>query len=561
MRQVLFRVPLDGSWDWGPFGNVPVFGMGLVLIAWVLFGLFWLYQNRALLAMIRQRSFSGGFGWLGAVLFWGVVAVVIVMLPQWVHRGTDQTIADTTQAITQLEATANSFKTAKERQQWNVEYEAAYEARDAAWRSKRDFQSAITAYEAEIVANPERLQAYYRLIWILATAPDETVRDGKRAVLLSQKIEQRMAREHSTSLDIRAAAYAENGDFEKAVQLSQRASRRAAAMKGLPRTAEIGHLNRIRHRMGLYKNQRAYRDEFSGVAVPVFGYGVMLFFGFVCSGGLAIRHARLVGIPKETIWDVVLWLLVAGIGGARLFHIVQYRAEVFDGKNGFGENFIAAINLREGGLVLYGGVILGLIAFLLFCFRRRLSPLLMTDILVPSFFVGLAFGRFGCFMNGCCYGDRCELPWSVTFPLGSVPDIAMLNNGFVNVGEAVTLSLHPSQIYSSINALILALLMSFYFKVRRRDGALLGLALFVYPVARFLIEFLRGDEMGQFNTSLTISQWVSVSLFLLGIVYWAWLLRRPIKVTTTSNSAASGSAEQSADKTVPPSSEVASTTV
>jgi len=177
--------------------------------------------------------------------------------------------------------------------------------------------------------------------------------------------------------------------------------------------------------------------------------------------------------------------------------------------------------------VLYGGVLTAIAAYLIFCRRRRLNTLLMSDILIPSIFIGLAFGRLGCFLNGCCYGDRCTLPWSVTFPTGSVPDAALVHRGFVGAAELINFSLHPTQIYSALNAAVLLLLTASYFKYRHKDGAVLTLALLVYPVTRFVIEYLRGDELSKFNTSLTISQWVSIGLFSMGIAFLWWLTSRP----------------------------------
>jgi phosphatidylglycerol:prolipoprotein diacylglycerol transferase len=146
---------------------------------------------------------------------------------------------------------------------------------------------------------------------------------------------------------------------------------------------------------------------------------------------------------------------------------------------------------------------------------------------MPSVFLGVAFGRLGCFLNGCCYGDRCELPWAVTFPLGSVPDMALVQRGFIAPDATHVFALHPTQIYSSLDGLVLFLLTSAYFHYRHRDGAVVALGALSYAVTRFAMEFLRGDEMGQFNTTLTISQWISIGIFLAGLVYLAWLNRRP----------------------------------
>lgn len=262
-------------------------------------------------------------------------------------------------------------------------------------------------------------------------------------------------------------------------------------------------------------------------SVPVFGYGFMLFAGFLVGGWTAGRRAERAGLSRDLIWDLAMWVFFAGIVGARLFYVVQYHDRVFAGRNGLAQHLFALVNLPDGGLVLYGGVLLAIAAYVLFCRVRNVNGLALADVVVPSIFVGLAFGRFGCFLNGCCYGDVCHLPWAVTFPRGSVPFIALVNRGFLTSDAAASLPLHPTQLYSSINALVLAFLTATYFRYRPKHGAVVALGLMTYPVTRIVIEILRGDEMGQFGTGLTISQWVSLGVFVGGLVFSLWLSRQP----------------------------------
>jgi phosphatidylglycerol:prolipoprotein diacylglycerol transferase len=88
------------------------------------------------------------------------------------------------------------------------------------------------------------------------------------------------------------------------------------------------------------------------------------------------------------------------------------------------------------------------------------------------------------------------------------------------------LPLHPTQLYSTLDALVLAFLTARYFRVRPANGAVLAVGWLTYPITRFLMEFLRGDELGQFHTSLTIAQWVSMGMFVSGVIYTTWLVRR-----------------------------------
>jgi len=269
--------------------------------------------------------------------------------------------------------------------------------------------------------------------------------------------------------------------------------------------------------------------------VPVYGYGFMLFVGFAVGGWAAARRSEQAGLGGDIMWDLAVWVFISGIVGARLFYVVQYSDRIFTDEHGVSRHGLdwlkAAINLPDGGLVLYGGVLLGIAAYFVFCRRRKLNPLFMADMVVPSVFIGLAFGRIGCFLNGCCYGDRCELPWAVTFPQGSQPFKILVEQGFVLPEALASIPLHPTQLYSSINAMLLVFLTATYFKHRHRDGAVLAVGWVTYPVTRFVIEYLRGDEMGQFDTSLTISQWVSIGLFCSGTLYALWLSSRPAKAT------------------------------
>jgi len=151
--------------------------------------------------------------------------------------------------------------------------------------------------------------------------------------------------------------------------------------------------------------------------------------------------------------------------------------------------------------------------------------LVLADLITPSIFIGLIFGRLGCFLNGCCYGDPSSLPWSVAFPPGSAAFVSEVDRGLISADASHTRYLHPTQVYSALDGLVLAILTWNYFPYRRKDGEVLLIGWLCYPVSRFLIEFLRGDEMGQFGTSLTISQWVSLCFLAAGLVYWYFLAK------------------------------------
>jgi phosphatidylglycerol:prolipoprotein diacylglycerol transferase len=257
--------------------------------------------------------------------------------------------------------------------------------------------------------------------------------------------------------------------------------------------------------------------QFAPEGAPLYGYGAMLVVGFASALWLAGVRARRAGFPAETIGDLAVWLFVAGIIGARAFYLIQYHEHAFAGARTLPQILFAAVNLSSGGLVFYGSAIGGAVGHFAFCHVRKLSSLNLADVITPSVFIGVGFGRIGCLLNGCCFGDACDLPWSIVFPAESVPWLALVQRGFLAPDALQSPPLHPSQIYSAIDGFLIAGLTLWYSRYRRCPGDVLALGLLMSSVTRFLIEFVRGDEYGQWGTALTISQWIAVGLFATGI--------------------------------------------
>jgi phosphatidylglycerol---prolipoprotein diacylglyceryl transferase len=268
-------------------------------------------------------------------------------------------------------------------------------------------------------------------------------------------------------------------------------------------------------------------------AIPVYGYGTMLFLGFLASASFAAWRIRREGADGEIAWDASMWIFVSGIFGARVYYVATHSDRFFgiDPLTGQGRTLAqtlkALVNLPDGGLVLYGGVILAPVAYFLYCRHRRVSPLALADLAITSIFIGLMFGRLGCFLHGCCYGDLCTLPWGVSFPQGSVPFDALVSRGLLAADQPRSVPLHPSQLYDSLNGVLLALLTYFYYPFRRRTGEVLAIGWMLYPINRFLIEFLRSDEPAVWGTPFTGAQLLSLGMFGVALGFYIWLQRRP----------------------------------
>jgi phosphatidylglycerol:prolipoprotein diacylglycerol transferase len=171
------------------------------------------------------------------------------------------------------------------------------------------------------------------------------------------------------------------------------------------------------------------------LGVPVRGFGVMLMLATVAAVGLAAYRAWQVGIDPEAIYSLAFTMFIAGILGARLFYIIQYWHHFFvfnsAGQLDLATTVKAIFNVTEGGLVVYGSVLAGVPAGIWYCVKRGLPILAVGDIIAPSMVVGLAIGRIGCFLNGCCFGGVCpDAAYGLTFPAGSPPYIQQEESGW-----------------------------------------------------------------------------------------------------------------------------------
>ncbi len=163
--------------------------------------------------------------------------------------------------------------------------------------------------------------------------------------------------------------------------------------------------------------------------LPIRGFGSMMLAAAVAAVALAAWRAKRMGIDPDSLLSLAFVMFIAGIVGARLFYVVEYwddfRAATLGGK------IAELLNVAQGGLVFYGSVIGAVAAFLTFAWFYRLPALAVGDVIAPSVALGLAIGRIGCFLNGCCYGGVSDVPWAVAFPQGSPPHERQVRDGTI----------------------------------------------------------------------------------------------------------------------------------
>jgi phosphatidylglycerol---prolipoprotein diacylglyceryl transferase len=163
------------------------------------------------------------------------------------------------------------------------------------------------------------------------------------------------------------------------------------------------------------------------LGVPVRGYGVMVVLGIFAAIQIAERRIRRLGISGDAFFGLSILVVGSGLTGARVFYVVQKWNELGDT---FREKLNFALKFTEGGLVVYGSVIGAMVMIILWTRWNRVRMIPLFDAVVPAFFIGLAFGRIGCLLNGCCFGGICEshLP-SIKFPSGSPAYMDQLQQG------------------------------------------------------------------------------------------------------------------------------------
>jgi phosphatidylglycerol:prolipoprotein diacylglycerol transferase len=248
----------------------------------------------------------------------------------------------------------------------------------------------------------------------------------------------------------------------------------------------------------------------------VYSYGTMLSVAIVGGWLLIQRFAKTEGLSSEKALAVYVWSAVWALIGARvLYFLTEFRSF---------PSPLDALSLNMGGMVAYGGMIGGFFASW-YCCRKRQIPLFQwADVAIPSVALGTAITRVGCFLNGCDYGRRTDLPWGVCFPSASLPWIDQVAYQELPEVASHSLPVHPTQLYESLASLIM---FGFLMHLRRRrlvPGFLFLTWVVAYGLIRSLIEVVRGDSdrgsVGPFSTSQIIG------LLSAGLAMWGILVLR-----------------------------------
>jgi phosphatidylglycerol:prolipoprotein diacylglycerol transferase len=241
-------------------------------------------------------------------------------------------------------------------------------------------------------------------------------------------------------------------------------------------------------------------------------FAVMVMIAYLVGSNYVRREAARQGLDAEAIARLCGWVLVAVIVGGRLGYLLFERRDLLTS--------LEAIKIWHGGLVLYGGF-LGVFAVVVYyAWRYRFNILQLCDLFALGGMLGLAIGRWGCFFAGDDYGKPAPgLPWAIKF---THPDTLV-------PAHLRGIPLHPTQIYMSINAFLIFLILRALHKRGAQRGVLTAAVLMLYAVGRSFIEIYRGDADRGFIGPFSTAQFISIFVFAGGAALLLALKLRSVK--------------------------------
>nr|CRH04994.1 Prolipoprotein diacylglyceryl transferase [Candidatus Magnetococcus massalia] len=233
-------------------------------------------------------------------------------------------------------------------------------------------------------------------------------------------------------------------------------------------------------------------------------YGLMYTLSFILGWPLLKRRAArwMPQLSQDALGDIAIYTLIGLVLGGRVGYVLFYNFDFFL------QQPLSLFRIWEGGMSFHGGLLGGLAACLIYSKRTGIHCLELADLVFPIVPLGLFFGRIGNFINGELWGRVSDAPWAMVFP---------------GAGE---LPRHPSQLYEAfLEGVVLFILLNWLGRRARRRGFLVGAFCMGYAWSRFLVEFVREPDahLGLLSMGLSMGQWLTVPLFLLG----AWLMWRP----------------------------------
>ena len=253
-----------------------------------------------------------------------------------------------------------------------------------------------------------------------------------------------------------------------------------------------------------------------GIGVTIHTYGFLLAIAFILALWLTARFAERDGLPKNRVYDLGLYILLSALVGAKVVMLITEWNELGGWRRVF------SLDLLSSGGVFYGGLLFALVTSIFLMKIWRLPWRKAADAFAPGIAMGHAIGRLGCFSAGCCWGKPTNSWIGVHFTekaseLTGVP--------VTNTETGLPLYLVPTQLIEAVINVLIFVFLLWLRKRRQFDGQIIFAYLMIYSVARFTIEFWRGDLRGELF-GLSTSQLISVVMFPLALLLMIYFSRR-----------------------------------
>jgi phosphatidylglycerol---prolipoprotein diacylglyceryl transferase len=240
-------------------------------------------------------------------------------------------------------------------------------------------------------------------------------------------------------------------------------------------------------------------------------YGFLLAVAFLAGLFVVSSQAKRAGMDATRLTDMAVWLLIAGLVGAKVLLVaVDWRF--------YFRNTRELWSIFQSGGVFYGGLLGGIAVAIFFVWRYKLPGWATADVLAPGVVIGQAIGRLGCFAAGCCFGKPASVPWAVTFT-----DVYAARQ----VGTPMDTALHPTQIYESLACFLIFFFLLWLAPRKSFRGQVVLTYAVLYSSFRFAVEFFRGDpDRGSvFGGLLSTSQLIAVILVLCAALVFPYVRR------------------------------------
>ena len=251
-------------------------------------------------------------------------------------------------------------------------------------------------------------------------------------------------------------------------------------------------------------------------------YGMAIGLGIILGLFIAMWNAKRTGQDPETYIDFVIYGVIFGILGARLYYVIF-------SWDSYKDNLLSIFNIREGGLAIYGGIIAAVITVFVFAKKKKLSALVLLDTACPGLAAGQMIGRWGNFFNREAFGEYTDGLFAMKLPVDAVrsSDITMMmRRNMETVGGVNYIQVHPTFLYESLWCLALVILLLIFVKYKKADGECFLLYLAGYGCGRFWIEGLRTDQLLLPGIGLPVSQLLSLALVIFAIGTMIYIRRK-----------------------------------